>query len=84
MNRCRRRSVVSFRTAPPFQSRVRVEHGKGRWLPYDEIVLSLLAYRIAFGLPPVPLPDENLPLLLSVRCSRCGELKGIRMPNRDL
>ncbi|MBK5169431.1 hypothetical protein [Paraburkholderia domus] len=40
--------------------------------------MSLQAYRIAFGLPPVPLPDEDLPLLLSVRRSRWGERKGIR------
>ena len=80
-NRCRRRCGVSFRTAPPFQWLLRVERGKGgkaRWVPCDEIALSLQAYRIAFGLPPVPLPDENLPLLLSVRRSRWGELKGIR------
>jgi len=47
-------------------------------VPCDEIALSLEAYRIAFGLPPVPLPDEDLPLLLSVRRSRWGELRGIR------
>ncbi|MEZ0606327.1 hypothetical protein ACAX43_30000 [Paraburkholderia sp. IW21] len=62
-----------FPDAPPFQWLLRVERGKGgktHWVPCDEIALSLQAYRIAFGLPPVPLPDENLPLLLSVRRSR--------------
>ncbi|CAE6813047.1 hypothetical protein R75465_05483 [Paraburkholderia aspalathi] len=63
---------------PPFQWLLRVERGKGgkaRWVPCDEIVLSLQAYRIAFGLP---LPEKDLPLLLSVRRSRWGGLKGIR------
>ncbi|HEX7906646.1 MAG TPA: site-specific integrase [Paraburkholderia sp.] len=70
-----------FPDAPPFQWLLRVERGKGgkaRWVPCDEIALSLQAYRIAFGLPPVPMPEEDLPLLLSVRRSRWGELKGIR------
>ncbi|CAE6796164.1 site-specific integrase [Paraburkholderia domus] len=73
-----------FPDAPPFQWLLRVERdshwkgGRGRWVPCDEIALSLQAYRIAFGLPPVPLPDEDLPLLLSVRRSRWGERKGIR------
>ncbi|SIO72899.1 Site-specific recombinase XerD [Burkholderia sp. GAS332] len=65
----------------PLQWLLRVERGKGgraRWVPCDEIALSLQAYRIAFGLPPVLSPDEDLPLLLSVRRSRWGELKGIR------
>lgn len=70
-----------FPDAPPYQWLLRVERGKGgkaRWVPCDEIALSLQAYRIAFGLPPVPAPDEDLPLLLSVRRSRWGQLKGIR------
>jgi hypothetical protein len=70
-----------FPDAPPFQWLLRVERGKGgkaRWVPCDEIALSLQAYRIAFGLPPVPAPDEKLPLPLSVRHSRWGQLKGIR------
>lgn len=70
-----------FPDAPPFQWLLRVVRGKGgkaRWVPCDEIALSLQAYRIAFGLPPVPTPDEDLPLLLSVRRSRWGQLKGIR------
>ncbi|OAJ53586.1 hypothetical protein A6V36_37005 [Paraburkholderia ginsengiterrae] len=70
-----------FPDAPPVQWLLRVERGKGgkaRWVPCGEIALSLQAYRIAFGLPPVPLPDEDLPLLLSVRRSRWGELRGIR------
>jgi hypothetical protein len=46
-------------------------------VPCDEIVLSLQAYRLAFGLPPVPAPDETLPLLLSVRRTRWGKLKGL-------
>lgn len=70
-----------FPDAPPFQWLLRVERGKGnkaRWVPCDEIALSLQAYRIAFGLSPVPVPDEDLALLLSVRRSRWGELKGVR------
>ncbi|MGF6766261.1 site-specific recombinase XerD [Paraburkholderia sp. GAS33] len=70
-----------FPDAPPFQWLLRVERGKGgkaRWVPCDEIALSLQAYRIAFGLPPVPAPDEDVPLLLSVRRSRWGQIKGIR------
>ncbi|WP_166618317.1 hypothetical protein [Paraburkholderia madseniana] len=42
-----------FPDAPPFQWLLRVERGKGgkaRWVPCDEISLSLQAYRIAFGL----------------------------------
>jgi integrase len=70
-----------FPDAPPFQWLLRIERVKGgkvRWVPCDEIALSLQAYRIAFGLPPVPASDEELPLLLSVRRSRWGQLKGIR------
>ncbi|SFU24011.1 hypothetical protein [Paraburkholderia aspalathi] len=73
-----------FPDAPPFQWLLRVERdshwkgGRARWVPCDEIALSRQAHRIAFGLPPVPLPDEDLPLLLSVRRSRCSERKGIR------
>lgn len=50
--------------------------GTGQLL--DDLALSLQAYRIAFGLPPVSAPDEGLPLLLSMRRSRWGQLKGIR------
>ncbi|MFK4448496.1 integrase/recombinase XerD [Caballeronia udeis] len=67
--------------APEFQWLLRIEHGKGnkaRWIPCDEIALSLQAYRIAFGLPPVPAPDETRPLVLSVRRSKWGTWKGIK------
>lgn len=70
-----------FPDAAPLQRLLRVERGKGvkaRWVPCDEIGLSLQDYRIAFGLPPVPAPDEELPLLLSVRRSPWGQLKDIR------
>jgi integrase len=70
-----------FPDAPPFQLLLRVERGKGgkaRWIPCDEIAVSLQTYRIAFGLSPVPLSDDDLPLLLSGRRSSWGELKGIR------
>ncbi|CAB3804497.1 tyrosine-type recombinase/integrase [Paraburkholderia fynbosensis] len=70
-----------FPDAPPFQWLLRVEHGKGgkaRWVPCDEIALSLQAYRMAYGLSPVPAPDETLPLLLSVRRTRFGIWKGLR------
>jgi integrase len=70
-----------FPDPPPFQWLLRVERGKGgraRRVPCDKIALSLQAYCIALGLPPVPTPDEELPLLLSVRRSRWGQLKGIR------
>ena len=33
-----------------------------RWAPCDEIALSLQAYRLAFGLSPVPAPDNALSL----------------------
>jgi len=67
--------------APEFQWLLRVEQGKGgkaRWVPCDEIALSLQAYRIAFGLPPVPPAEESLPLLLSVRRTKFGQWKGLR------
>ncbi|MCX4150035.1 MULTISPECIES: tyrosine-type recombinase/integrase [Paraburkholderia] len=70
-----------FPDAPPFQWLLRVERGKGgkaRWVPCDEIALSLQAYRMAYGLPPVPAPDETLPLLLSLRRTRFGNWKGLR------
>ncbi|CAE6818771.1 Tyrosine recombinase XerC [Paraburkholderia aspalathi] len=70
-----------FPDAPPFQWLLRVERGKGgkaRWVPCDELALSLQGYRIAFGLPAVPAPDETLPLLLSVRRTRWGDWKGLR------
>lgn len=66
---------------PPFQWLLRVERGKGgkaRWVPCAEIALSLQAYRMAYGLPPVPRPDETLPLLLSLRRTRFGQWKGLR------
>ena len=67
-----------FPDALPFQWPLHAERGKARWVPCGEIALSLQACRIAFGLPSVPLPDEELPLLLSVRRSRWDELEGIR------
>lgn len=67
-----------FPDALALQWLLRVERGKTRCVPCDEIALWLQAYRIAFGLPPMPLPDENLPLLLSVRRSRWCALRGIR------
>ncbi|NPT44900.1 tyrosine-type recombinase/integrase [Paraburkholderia sp. 1N] len=70
-----------FPGAPPFQWLLRIARGKGgkaRWVPCDEIALSLQAYRLAFGLPPVPAPDETLPLVLSVRRTRWGQWKGVR------
>jgi integrase len=47
-------------------------------VPCDAIALSLQAYRLAFGLPPVPAPDETLPLVLSVRRTKWGQWKGVR------
>lgn len=38
-----------------------------RWLPCEAIMEALREYRAAFGLSPLPLPDEATPLLLSVR-----------------
>ncbi|QQC67900.1 tyrosine-type recombinase/integrase [Paraburkholderia ginsengisoli] len=70
-----------FPGAPPFQWMLRIERGKGgkaRWVPCDELALSLQAYRLAFGLPPVPAQDDTLPLLLSVRRSKWGQWKGVR------
>ncbi|MBN3723563.1 tyrosine-type recombinase/integrase [Burkholderia sp. Ac-20379] len=70
-----------FPDASPFQWLLRVEHGKGgkaRWVPCDELAVPLQAYRLAYGLTPVPAPDERLPLLLSVRRTRFGEWKGLR------
>jgi site-specific recombinase XerD len=70
-----------FPGAPSFQWLLRIERGKGgkaRWVPCDEIALSLQAYRLAFGLPPVPAPDDTLPLVLSVRRTRWGQWKGVR------
>ncbi|CAE6843306.1 Tyrosine recombinase XerC [Paraburkholderia nemoris] len=70
-----------FPGAPPFQWLLRIERGKGgkaRWVPCDAIALSLQAYRLAFGLPPVPAPDETLPLVLSVRRTKWGQWKGVR------
>lgn len=70
-----------FPDAPPFQWMLRVERGKGgksRWVPCAEIAVSLQAYRLAFDLSPVPTPEDSLPLLLSVRRSRWGDLKGMR------
>ncbi|MFC6307226.1 hypothetical protein E2553_37775 [Paraburkholderia dipogonis] len=70
-----------FPGAPPFQWLLRIERGKGgkaRWVPCDAIALSLQAYRITFGRPPVPTPDETLPLVLSVRRTKWGQWKGLR------
>jgi integrase len=58
-----------------------VRYGKGgktRLVPCDELAVSLQAYRIAFGLSPVPAPDERTPLVLSVRRTMWGGWKGIR------
>jgi integrase len=38
-----------------------------RWLPCDALMSALREYRTAFGLSPLPLPNEATPLLLSVR-----------------
>ena len=38
-----------------------------RWLPCDALMVALREYRTAFGLSPLPLPDEATPLLLSIR-----------------
>ncbi|KHK57737.1 integrase [Ralstonia sp. A12] len=38
-----------------------------RWLPCDALMVTLREYRAAFGLSPLPLPDEPTPLLLSIR-----------------
>ncbi|CAJ0810359.1 MULTISPECIES: integrase [Ralstonia] len=38
-----------------------------RWLPCDALMVTLREYRAAFGLPPLPLPNESTPLLLSIR-----------------
>ncbi|MCO5400583.1 integrase [Ralstonia soli] len=38
-----------------------------RWLPCEALMTALREYRTAFGLSPLPLPDEATPLLLSVR-----------------
>ncbi len=38
-----------------------------RWLPCDALMPALREYRTAFGLSPLPLPDEATPLLLSIR-----------------
>lgn len=38
-----------------------------RWLPCDALMAALREYRTAFGLSPLPLPNEATPLLLSVR-----------------
>lgn len=38
-----------------------------RWLPCDALMPTLREYRTAFGLSPLPLPDEATPLLLSIR-----------------
>lgn len=67
--------------APAFQWLLRITRGKGgkaRWIPCDELALSLQAYRLAFGLPAVPSPDEPTPLVLSVRRSKWGDWKGLR------
>lgn len=72
---------ADFPDAPPVIWQLRVARGKGgkaRWVPCDEIALSLQAYRIAFGLPPVPAPGDPLPLLLSVRRTKFGQWKGLR------
>lgn len=70
-----------FPDAPEFQWLLRVRRGKGgksRWVPCDDIALSLQAYRIAFGLPALPAESESLPLLLSVRRTKFGDRKGLR------
>lgn len=38
-----------------------------RWLPCDTLMSAMREYRTAFGLSPLPLPNEATPLLLSVR-----------------
>ena len=38
-----------------------------RWLPCYALMAALREYRTAFGLSPLPLPNEATPLLLSVR-----------------
>ncbi|MBR8043157.1 tyrosine-type recombinase/integrase [Burkholderia cenocepacia] len=56
--------------APPLQWLLRVIRGKGgksRWVPFNEMAVSLQQYRMAFGLPPLPAPDETLPLVMTVR-----------------
>lgn len=71
----------AYPDAPEFQWLLQVQMGKGgkgRTVPCDEIALSLQAYRLAFGLSPVPAPDENTPLILSVRRSKWGSWKGVR------
>jgi site-specific recombinase XerD len=70
-----------FPHAPEFQWLLRVPRGKGnkeRWIPCDDLALSLQTYRIAFGLPPLPSQAESTPLVLSVRRSKFGEWRGLR------
>ncbi len=43
-----------------------------RWVPPDEIALSLQSYWIAFSVPPMPLPDDHLSLLLLVQGTKFG------------
>lgn len=67
--------------APAFQWLLRVPRGKGgkaRWIPCNELALSLQTYRAAFGLPPLPSPDDSTPLVLSVRRGKFGNRLGLR------
>jgi integrase len=71
----------AYPLAPVFQWLLRVPRGKGgkeRWIPCNELALSLQAYRVAFGLAPLPSPDDSTPLVLSVRRGKFGGLLGLR------
>lgn len=71
----------TYPDAPVFQWLLRVPCGKGnkaRWIPCNELALSLQAYRLAFGLPAIPPPDEATPLVLSVRRGKFSDWLGLR------
>lgn len=64
---------AQYPDAPPFQWLLRVQRGKGgkaRLVPCDEIAITFQTYRVAFGLPPLPTPEDSRPLLMSVRRAR--------------
>ena len=68
-------------TLPEYTWLLQVRHGKGgkpRVVPCAAIIPALQLYRLAFGLPAVPLPDESGWLILSVRRTQFGERKPLR------
>jgi len=68
-------------TLPEHTWLLQVRHGKGgksRVVPCAAVIPALQLYRMAFGLPAVPLPGESSWLILSVRRTRFGERKPLR------